>query len=70
MQHRQVEAGELLGDGLPLLREGGRWVVAGALGGTSGWLRRFQTGFVRSYALSMLGGGVLILAAMLAVGLP
>jgi len=44
--------------------------VAGALGGTSGWLRRFQTGFVRSYALSMLGGGVLILAAMLAVGLP
>lgn len=28
-----VVAGELLGDGLPLLREGGRWVVAGALGG-------------------------------------
>ncbi|WP_062207230.1 zinc-binding dehydrogenase [Streptomyces sp. NBRC 109706] len=28
-----VVAGELLSDGLPLLREGGRWVVAGALGG-------------------------------------
>ncbi|MBM9623779.1 zinc-binding dehydrogenase [Streptomyces zhihengii] len=28
-----VVAGELVADGLPLLREGGRWVVAGALGG-------------------------------------
>ncbi|WP_047871435.1 zinc-binding dehydrogenase [Nocardiopsis sp. RV163] len=28
-----VVAGDLLGEGLPLLREGGRWVVAGALGG-------------------------------------
>ncbi|GAA2968535.1 hypothetical protein GCM10020227_41010 [Streptomyces flavovirens] len=28
-----VVAGDLLGDGLPLLREGGRWVIAGALGG-------------------------------------
>ncbi|WP_019549717.1 zinc-binding dehydrogenase [Streptomyces sulphureus] len=28
-----VVAGELVSDGLPLLREGGRWVVAGALGG-------------------------------------
>jgi NADPH:quinone reductase-like Zn-dependent oxidoreductase len=28
-----VVAGDLLGDGLPWLREGGRWVVAGALGG-------------------------------------
>ncbi|WP_037569907.1 zinc-binding dehydrogenase [Phaeacidiphilus oryzae] len=28
-----VVAGDLLADGLPLLREGGRWVVAGALGG-------------------------------------
>ncbi|MGW0179738.1 zinc-binding dehydrogenase [Nocardia sp. NPDC003345] len=28
-----VVAGDLIGDGLPLLREGGRWVVAGALGG-------------------------------------
>ncbi|MGW7296053.1 zinc-binding dehydrogenase [Streptomyces xiamenensis] len=28
-----VVAGDLVGEGLPLLREGGRWVVAGALGG-------------------------------------
>lgn len=28
-----VVAGDLVGDGLPLLSEGGRWVVAGALGG-------------------------------------
>ncbi|MDH6226826.1 zinc-binding dehydrogenase [Streptomyces sp. MJP52] len=28
-----VVAGDLLGEGLPWLREGGRWVVAGALGG-------------------------------------
>ncbi|MFJ9554229.1 zinc-binding dehydrogenase [Nocardiopsis sp. NPDC101807] len=28
-----VVAGDLLNEGLPLLREGGRWVVAGALGG-------------------------------------
>ena len=28
-----VVAGDLVADGLPLLREGGRWVVAGALGG-------------------------------------
>ncbi|MET9127006.1 zinc-binding dehydrogenase [Streptomyces sp. NPDC004528] len=30
-----VVAGDLLRDGLPLLREGGRWVIAGALGGYS-----------------------------------
>lgn len=28
-----VVAGDLVRDGLPLLREGGRWVIAGALGG-------------------------------------
>lgn len=28
-----VVAGDLIRDGLPLLREGGRWVIAGALGG-------------------------------------
>lgn len=32
--------------------------------------RRWQTGFVRSYALSMFAGGVLVIAAMLAVGVP
>jgi NADH-quinone oxidoreductase subunit L len=41
--------------------------TAALLGGTSGRLRRLQTGFVRSYALSMLGGGVLIVAALLMV---
>jgi NADPH:quinone reductase-like Zn-dependent oxidoreductase len=28
-----VVAGNLVGEGMPLLREGGRWVIAGALGG-------------------------------------
>ncbi|WP_028937741.1 NADH-quinone oxidoreductase subunit L [Pseudonocardia spinosispora] len=41
--------------------------IAALLGGSSGRLRRTQTGFVRSYAMSMLGGGVLLIAAMLAV---
>ena len=31
--------------------------VAAVIGGTSGRLRRSQTGFVRSYALSMFLGG-------------
>jgi NADH-quinone oxidoreductase subunit L len=37
---------------------------------TSGWLRRWQTGFARSYALSMLAGGVVLIAALLVVGAP
>jgi NADH-quinone oxidoreductase subunit L len=41
--------------------------TAALFGGSSGRIRRMQTGFVRSYALSMLGGGVLIIAALLAV---
>ncbi len=43
--------------------------IAALLGGSSGRLRRLQTGFVRSYALSMLGGSVLVVAALLAVRL-
>ncbi|MBV1851960.1 NADH-quinone oxidoreductase subunit L [Catellatospora sp. NEAU-YM18] len=43
--------------------------LAAAVGGGSGRLRRLQTGFVRSYALSMLVGGVLVLGAFLAVQL-
>ena len=45
------------------------WSTASAalLGGSSGRLRRLQTGFVRSYALTMLGGAVLVVAALLAV---
>ncbi|HYT10409.1 MAG TPA: NADH-quinone oxidoreductase subunit L [Mycobacteriales bacterium] len=41
--------------------------AAAGFGGGSGRLRRLQTGFVRSYALSMLGGSVLVVAALLAV---
>jgi NADH-quinone oxidoreductase subunit L len=41
--------------------------TAALFGGGSGRLRRLQTGFVRSYALSMMGGAVLVLAALLAV---
>ncbi|MCT2583084.1 NADH-quinone oxidoreductase subunit L [Actinophytocola sp. S1-96] len=41
--------------------------IAAALGGSSGRLRRTQTGFVRSYAASMLGGSILVLVAFLAV---
>jgi NADH-quinone oxidoreductase subunit L len=41
--------------------------IAALFGGTSGRLRRLQTGFVRSYALSMLGGAILLVAALLLV---
>jgi len=41
--------------------------IAAGLGGSSGRLRRLQTGFVRSYALIMLGGSILVVAALLAV---
>jgi NADH-quinone oxidoreductase subunit L len=43
--------------------------TAATLGGTSGRLRRMQTGFVRSYALSMLVGAVLLVGALLLVRL-
>jgi NADH-quinone oxidoreductase subunit L len=43
--------------------------MAAILGGTSGRFRRVQTGFVRSYALSMLGGAALLVGAMLLVRL-
>ena len=39
--------------------------LAAGIGGSSGRLRRAQTGFVRSYALSMFGGAVLVLAVLL-----
>ncbi len=41
--------------------------LAGALSGLSGWWRRWQSGFVRSYALSMLSGTFLVVAALLVV---
>src|SRR5579871_1896208 len=43
--------------------------MAALVGGTSGRWRRLQTGFVRSYALSMLAGGVILVALLLAVRL-
>jgi NADH-quinone oxidoreductase subunit L len=43
--------------------------LAAAVGGSSGRLRRLQTGFVRSYALSMLTGVVLVVGAFLAIQL-
>jgi NADH-quinone oxidoreductase subunit L len=43
--------------------------LAAGVGGLSGRLRRAQTGFVRSYALSMLGGALLVALAFLLVRL-
>jgi NADH-quinone oxidoreductase subunit L len=43
--------------------------LAALVGGTSSRLRRTQTGFVRSYATSILGGALLVVAALLAVRL-
>ena len=43
--------------------------VAALVGGTSGRVRRWQTGFVRSYALSMLVGSAVVVMALLAVRL-
>jgi NADH-quinone oxidoreductase subunit L len=41
--------------------------LAAGFGGGSARLRRIQTGFVRSYALSMLGGSIAVIAVLLAV---
>ncbi len=41
--------------------------LAATVGGGSGRLRRLQTGFVRSYATSILTGALLVVAAFLAV---
>ena len=43
--------------------------VADRLGDTSQFLRKPQTGYVRSYALMMFGGAALVLLALLAVTL-
>ncbi|GIE81259.1 NADH-quinone oxidoreductase subunit L [Actinoplanes philippinensis] len=43
--------------------------IAAGIGGGSGRLRRLQTGFVRSYALSMLTGAMLVVGAFLAIQL-
>ncbi|HEY8302628.1 MAG TPA: NADH-quinone oxidoreductase subunit L, partial [Jatrophihabitans sp.] len=41
--------------------------IGASLGGSSSRLKRIQTGFVRSYALSMLAGTVAVVAVLLAV---
>jgi len=41
--------------------------AAAGFGGSSSRLRRIQNGFVRSYALSMLGGAIAVAAVLLAV---
>jgi NADH-quinone oxidoreductase subunit L len=43
--------------------------LAAMVGGGSGRLRRVQTGYVRTYALSMLGGALLVAVAFIAVRL-
>jgi NADH-quinone oxidoreductase subunit L len=53
------------GHGVDGVVEGG----SSAVGGLSTTLRRVQNGFVRSYALSLLGGALLVVLALLAVNL-
>jgi NADH-quinone oxidoreductase subunit L len=43
--------------------------AAAAVGGSSGRLRKVQTGFVRSYALSMFAGAAVLVALLLVVRL-
>ncbi len=43
--------------------------TAAAVGGLSGRMRRWQTGYVRSYALTMMGGAVVFLIAVVAVSI-
>jgi NADH-quinone oxidoreductase subunit L len=66
-----AKPGEVLTRGLVVLDDkgvdGAVTGLAGTLGFLSSLLRRTQTGFVRSYALTMLGGSVLVVAALLMV---
>jgi NADH-quinone oxidoreductase subunit L len=43
--------------------------TAATFGGLSGRWRRWQNGFVRSYALSLFGGALIVVLALLAVNL-
>jgi NADH-quinone oxidoreductase subunit L len=43
--------------------------VAAGIGGSSTWMRRWQTGFVRSYATAIFAGAALLLGALLLVRL-
>ncbi|MEU2347252.1 NADH-quinone oxidoreductase subunit L [Modestobacter sp. NPDC049651] len=66
-----MRPGQLLTRGLLVLDDrgvdGAVTGTAAALGGSSSLLGRLQTGFVRSYALGMLGGAVLLTGALWAV---
>ena len=66
-----AKPGEVLTRGLVVIDDkgvdGAVTGLAGTLGFLSSLLRRTQTGFVRSYALTMLGGSVLVVAALLMV---
>jgi hypothetical protein len=42
--------------------------VAAAVSGVGAWLRRFQTGFVRNYALTLLSGATIVLFIFLVRG--
>jgi NADH-quinone oxidoreductase subunit L len=68
-----IRPGGRLVAGLTLFdRHGVDGVVEGTalgVGGTGSILRLAQTGFVRSYALSVLAGAVLVVVALLAVNL-
>ena len=62
---QRVTAGlvEIDDDGIDGVSRG----LGAVVGGASERLRQLQTGFARSYALSMLGGAALVIAAILAV---
>jgi NADH-quinone oxidoreductase subunit L len=66
-----MRPGRVLTAGLVEIDDGGIDDVSRRLGdfvgGASERLRQLQTGFARSYALSMLGGAALVVAAILAV---
>jgi NADH-quinone oxidoreductase subunit L len=68
-----IRPGSRLVGGLTTMdRYGVDGVVEGsalAVGGVGGVLRLMQTGFVRSYALSLLGGALLVVVALLAVNI-
>jgi len=43
--------------------------TAAFVGGASGRMRKYQSGFARSYALSMVGGAVIVVLALVLVRL-
>jgi NADH-quinone oxidoreductase subunit L len=68
-----MRPGQLLTDGLVEIDDdavdGAANGLAALVGRISNGFRQLQTGFARSYALSMLGGAALVVAAILAVNL-